>query len=106
MATTTGAGASVRVLIIDLLVSPLCFQVAAVSPSSTLPLWSFDKELASGKSVTIAVAQLSNVKLSLELNGAFGLIPVKDRGRYLLINNGNSAFPSDLVKASFITNMF
>lgn len=95
IATTIGAGASVRVLILGLLLlSSLCLQVAAVSSITNLAtvgkIYVFDKELASGKSVTIPLAQLSNVKLSRELNGAFGLVPLKDRRSYLLINNGET----------------
>lgn len=106
-----GTGVSVRVLVLGLLVSSLCLQVAATSTITNLStvgkIYVNDKALANGKSVTLTVAQLANVKISRELNGAYGLMPLKDRRRYFIVNNGaGGGFPSDLVEGSFITNAF
>ena len=88
----------------------LCLQVAADSTITNLStkgkIYVFDKPLSNGQVVTIAPAKLSNVKLSRELNGAYGLIPLKDRRRYFIVNNGDTSFPSDLVEGKFITNAF
>lgn len=110
-----GAPPTVRVLLLAVLLATfLCAQqVAADSTITNLStrgkVYVNDKELRNGATVTIKTAKLGNVKLARRLNGPFGLLPLKDRRSFYVVNNNvppEDSFPSDFIEGRFITNAF